>query len=49
MWIGKYVTGDVQDQFEVLCGLYQMVDEDVITWYEVDSTLEEMWKNAVMA
>jgi hypothetical protein len=31
MWIGKDVTGSVHDQFEVLCGLEQMIDHDVMT------------------
>jgi hypothetical protein len=35
MWIGKDMTGSFHDQFEVLCGLYQMMEEDVMTKYEV--------------
>jgi hypothetical protein len=31
MWIGKYVTGRFHDQFEVLCGLDQMIEDDVMT------------------
>jgi hypothetical protein len=31
MWIGKDVAGNVYDQFEVICGLKQMIDDDVIT------------------
>jgi hypothetical protein len=30
MWIGKGVTGSVHDQFEVLCGLEQMIEDDVM-------------------
>jgi hypothetical protein len=35
MWIGKYMTGRFNDKFEVLCGLDQMMEEDVMTKYEV--------------
>jgi hypothetical protein len=31
MWIGKDVTGSFQDQFDVLCGLEQMIEVDVMT------------------
>jgi hypothetical protein len=31
MWIGKDVTGSFQEQFEVLCGLEQMMEDDVTT------------------
>jgi hypothetical protein len=31
MWIGKYVTGSILDQFEVLCGLEQVMEDDVTT------------------
>jgi hypothetical protein len=31
MWIGKDVTGIFHDQFEVLCWLDQMIEDDVIT------------------
>jgi hypothetical protein len=31
MWIGKDETGSSQDQFEVLCGLEQMIEYNVIT------------------
>jgi hypothetical protein len=31
MWIGKYVTGIFHDQFEELCGLVQMMEDDVMT------------------
>jgi hypothetical protein len=29
MWIGKEVTGSSHDQFEGICGLEQMIDDDV--------------------
>jgi hypothetical protein len=35
MWIGNYMTGRFHDQFETLCGLNQMMEEDVMTKYEV--------------
>jgi hypothetical protein len=31
MWIGNYVTGRFQEQFHVLCGLEQMIEDNVIT------------------
>jgi hypothetical protein len=31
MLIGEYVAGSIQDQFELLCGLYQMKEDDVMT------------------
>jgi hypothetical protein len=30
MWIGKDVTGSIHDQFELLCGLDQMMEDDVM-------------------
>jgi hypothetical protein len=35
MWIGKDMTESFHDQFEVLCGLDQMMEEDVMTKFEV--------------
>jgi hypothetical protein len=31
MWIGKDVTGSCHVQFEVLCGLEQMIEDDFMT------------------
>jgi hypothetical protein len=31
MGIGKYVRGSFQEQFELLCGLEQMIQHDVLT------------------
>jgi hypothetical protein len=31
MWIGMYVILSFHDQFEVLCGLVQMIEDDVMT------------------
>jgi hypothetical protein len=31
MWIGKYVTGIFHDQFDVLCELYQVIEDDIMT------------------
>jgi hypothetical protein len=31
MWTGKDVTGSILDQFELLCGLEQMIEDDVMT------------------
>jgi hypothetical protein len=35
MWIGKDVTGSFHDQFELLCGLDQVMDDEVMTKYKV--------------
>jgi hypothetical protein len=31
MWIGYYVTGRIHDQYEVLCGLFEFIEDDVMT------------------
>jgi hypothetical protein len=31
MWIGNDVTGSFQKQFEVPCGLEQMIENDIMT------------------
>jgi hypothetical protein len=31
MWIGMDVTGRFQDQFELLCELEQMIEDDIMT------------------
>jgi hypothetical protein len=31
MWIGKYVTGNVHEKFEVLCGIDVMIEDEVMT------------------
>jgi hypothetical protein len=31
MWTGKNVTGLIHDQYEVKCGLEQMIEDDVMT------------------
>jgi hypothetical protein len=31
MWIGNDVAGSFRDKFEVLCGLEQMIEDDVMT------------------
>jgi hypothetical protein len=35
MWIGKDVKGSFHDQFDVLCGLEQMMETDAMTKYKV--------------
>jgi hypothetical protein len=35
MRIGNFVTGIFRDQIEVLCGLEQMVEDNVMTEFEV--------------
>jgi hypothetical protein len=31
MWIGYYVTESIYDQYEVLCGLFELIGDDVVT------------------
>jgi hypothetical protein len=31
MWIGEDVTGRIHDQLEVICGLEQVIEDDVMT------------------
>jgi hypothetical protein len=31
MWIGKDVTGSFHDQFDVICGFEEMIEDDVMT------------------
>jgi hypothetical protein len=35
MWIGTDVRGSIHDHFEVLYGLDQMIEDDVMTKFEV--------------
>jgi hypothetical protein len=35
MWIAEDVTGSLRDQFEELRGLDQMIEDDVMTKYEL--------------
>jgi hypothetical protein len=37
MWIGSDVTGSFHYQFEVICGLEQMIQDEVLTKFEVPS------------
>jgi hypothetical protein len=30
MWIGKYVTGSIPNQFGALCELEEMIEDDVM-------------------
>jgi hypothetical protein len=31
MWNGKDVAGHIHDQFELICGIEQMIDDDDMT------------------
>jgi hypothetical protein len=42
MWIRKYVTGSFHDQFEVIYGLVQMIENDDITKFLMFSELEQI-------
>jgi hypothetical protein len=42
MWIGKDVTGSFHDQFEVLCGLDPMKEDDVMTQFVVLCGLKQI-------
>jgi hypothetical protein len=35
MWIGIYVTGSFQDQYELLCELEQMIKDDALTYFKL--------------
>jgi hypothetical protein len=35
MWTGNDVTGSDHDQFEEICGLEQMINDDVMIKFEV--------------
>jgi hypothetical protein len=48
IFIRNDLTGNFHDQFEVLCGLEEMIDDDVMTWFDVICGLEEMIYNVVM-
>jgi hypothetical protein len=48
MYIGEEVTGSFHDQFEVLCGLDQMIEDDVMTKFEVKCGYELMINDADM-
>jgi hypothetical protein len=34
MWIGMDVSGSFQDQYDVICGLEQMIQNDALTLIE---------------
>jgi hypothetical protein len=34
MWTGKDVTGSFYDKLEVLCGLEQVIEDDIMTKFE---------------
>jgi hypothetical protein len=34
MCIGNDMAGSIHDKFEVICGLEQMIEDDVMTKYE---------------
>jgi hypothetical protein len=42
MWIGKDATGRFYDQFEVLYGFEHMIEDDVMTYFEVPCRLEQI-------
>jgi hypothetical protein len=44
MWIGKDVAGSVHDKFEVLCGLEQKIEDDIMSKFEVLCGLEQILK-----
>jgi hypothetical protein len=44
MKIGKDVTGNVHDNFEVLFGLEQKIKDDIMTTFEVPCGLEQILK-----
>jgi hypothetical protein len=44
MWIGKDITGSFHDKLEVICGIGQMMYDDVMTLFEVLCGLEQILK-----
>jgi hypothetical protein len=44
MWIGNDVAGSIHDKFQVLCGLEQMIYDDIMTSFEVLCGLEQILK-----
>jgi hypothetical protein len=48
MRIWKEVTGSFHEKFEVICGLEQMIEDDVMAEFVLLSRLEEIWKNALI-
>jgi hypothetical protein len=44
MWIGIDLIGIFHEQFEVICGLEQMIRDDVLTKYEELCGLEQILK-----
>jgi hypothetical protein len=44
MWIGKDVTGSFHEQFEELCGLDQMIEDYVMTKFELLCGFEQILK-----
>jgi hypothetical protein len=42
MWIGKDVTRSFYGHFEILCGLEQMIEDNVMTKFEVLCGFEQM-------
>jgi hypothetical protein len=45
-WIG--CACNLHDKFGLLCGLEQMIKNDVMTNFDVLCELEQMWYNALM-
>jgi hypothetical protein len=43
MWIGMYVTGSYHEQFEVIYRLEQMIEDEVMNYFEMLCRLEDMW------
>jgi hypothetical protein len=44
MWIGNNVTRSCHDQHEMFCGFEQMINDDVMIYFEGLSELEQMKK-----
>jgi hypothetical protein len=42
MLIGNDVAGSFHDKFEVICGLEQMIEDDIMSSYDVLSGLEQI-------
>jgi hypothetical protein len=42
MWNEKNVTGSIHVKFEVICGLEQMLEDDILTYFEMLLGLEQI-------
>jgi hypothetical protein len=44
MWNGNDVAGSFHEKFEVICGLEQKIEDDIMTSFEALSGLDQILK-----